>query len=175
MKKTNKAELTITSCIFVWILIVNIIAGALGLVSWPMFFVTIFFFTMGADPKNIPSIFIGGTIGLAFAYLLALGLDKLTPIIGLYATFLPLITIVLGVIIIGGTVWPVGFNNIAFAYLTVAAINIFELKLSDILNNLVMLYVGGGIILGGVVLMNMLGGKLVAKQEAKQKAEEKAE
>lgn len=62
------------------------------------------------------------------------------------------------------------YNPYAFAYLTIAAIDIWNLTFSDILNNLIMLYVGGAIILGGVFVMNIIGGKLVARQEAKQKA-----
>lgn len=164
-KKPSKGETIITACVFVWILFVNILAAVMGLSSWPMFFVTIFFFALGADMKNIPNIFAGGTLGLVSAFLLAKGLAALTPAVGAMGAFSLLITILLAVIILGGLVAPVACNNMAFAYLTAACINIGNISLESIVNNLLMLWIGGAVILGVALLFAQIGTKIVARRK----------
>ena len=66
-QKPSRHQFIVTSCVLVWIFIVNVAAIALGIAGWPLFFVTIFFFALGADMKNVPSIFAGGTLGLIAA------------------------------------------------------------------------------------------------------------
>ncbi len=159
-QKPDRHHLIVTSCVLVWIFIVNIAAIVLGLISWPLFFVTIFFFGLGASPKNIPSIFVGGTLGLAAALGLYAGTFGLAPSLGLLGAFAVSIGIVLTVIILGGTICPVACNNVAFAYLTVATVNFEEITPALIGNHLVTLWVGGAIILGGSILAAKLGEKL---------------
>ena len=72
-QKPDRHHLIVTSAVLVWIFIVNVAAVALGIAGWPLFFVTIFFFALGADMKNIPSIFVGGTLGLVAALALYMG------------------------------------------------------------------------------------------------------
>lgn len=161
MKKTNKNELTVISLVFVWILIVNVASAMLGLAGWPMFFVPIFFFIQGADVKKIPSIFIGATLGLLSALFLVTGLNAMMPSVGLVLSFVVMIAVILAVIIIGGTVLPIACNNVAFAYLTACTIHLEEVTLQSIVNNLLVLYIGGGIMLGGAILASMLGKKII--------------
>ena len=167
MKKTNKNELIVTSVVCLWIFIVNVVAALLGLVGWPMFFVPIFFFIQGADTKKIPSIFIGATLGLLASLLLVTGLGTLTPMIGLVPAFMILIGSILAVIIIGGIVGPIACNNVAFAYLTANTINLEAITPSTILNNLLVLFIGGGIMLAGALFASSIGKKIVSALSAK--------
>ncbi|MDR1539228.1 MAG: hypothetical protein LBU32_14765 [Clostridiales bacterium] len=166
-KKTSKGEIIVCSCIMLWIFIVNIISVIMSLVSWPLFFVTILFFLLGMDKKNIAQIFCGGALGLILALGLAVGLNALAPAIGILPAFAILIFLALAIIIIGGAVAPVCCNNIAFAYLTAATISIEKISPGSILNNLLVLIIGGAIILAGSILAYQLGIKLVTpKTEA---------
>ncbi|MDR1638937.1 MAG: hypothetical protein LBC41_02970 [Clostridiales bacterium] len=159
-KKATKPELIVTSCVLLWIFIVNVACVMFGIVSWPMFFVTIIFFLLGMDQKNILSIFCGGALGLVLALLLALGLGVFGAGLGSFAI---LIFIELAIIILGGTVAPVCCNNIAFAYLTAATINLGTSAnpIGDMLNNLLVFIVGGAIILAGSLFALKIGMKIV--------------
>ena len=132
-QKPSRHQFIVTSCVLVWIFIVNVAAIALGIAGWPLFFVTIFFFALGADMKNVPSIFAGGTLGLIAA---------------------------LAVIILGGTVCPVACNNVAFAYLTVATVNFEAITPALIGYQMAVFWVGGAIILGGSLAAAAIGGKI---------------
>ena len=162
-QKPDRHHLIVTSAVLVWIFIINVAAVALGIAGWPLFFVTIFFFALGADMKNIPSIFVGGTLGLVAALALYMGTFGLASSLGLLGAFSLSIAIVLSVIILGGTVCPVACNNIAFAYLTVATVNFEEITPAIIGSQLITFWVGGAIILGGSLVAAKLGGKLAAK------------
>lgn len=164
MNKPTKQEVIINVVIFLWIFVVNIAAALFSPApGWPMFFVTIFFFAMGADTKKIPSIFAGGAMGLVFALLLGLALTHLTPVIGIVPTLIISLFIILGLVIVGGGYLPVVFNNITFAYLTIATIDM-EIIGGSFLGWLLMLLIGGAVILGGCLLLLNLLLKHFAKQ-----------
>ena len=159
-QKPSRHQFIVTSCVLVWIFIVNVAAIALGIAGWPLFFVTIFFFAMGADMKNVPSIFAGGTLGLIAALGLHAGTFGLAPSLGLLGAFSVSIAIVLAVIILGGTVCPVACNNVAFAYLTVATVNFEAITPALIGYQMAVFWVGGAIILGGSLAAAAIGGKI---------------
>ena len=160
-QKPSRHQFIVTSCVLVWIFIVNVAAIALGIAGWPLFFVTIFFFALGADMKNVPSIFAGGTLGLIAALGLHAGTFGLAPSLGLLGAFSVSIAIVLAVIILGGTVCPVACNNVAFAYLTVATVNFEAITPALIGYQMAVFWVGGAIILGGSLAAAAIGGKIV--------------
>ena len=160
MKKTNRKDLIVLTTVFFWILIVNIGSALMGLVGWPMFFVPIFFFIQGADKGKIPSIFIGATLGLLSSYFLVVGLHFLTPSIGLVLSFVIMITIILAMIIIGGAVFPIACNNVAFAYLTANTINLEGVSFSSTVTNILVLLIGGGIMLGGAIGASEIGKRI---------------
>lgn len=162
MKKTNRNEVIVTSVVCLWIFIVNVVAALLGVVGWPMFFVPIFFFIQGGDTKKIPSIFAGATLGLLASYFLVTGLTTMTPMMGLVPAFMIMIGIILAVIIVGGTVCPIACNNVAFAYLTANTINLEDITFATILNNLLVLFIGGGIMLAGAIIASIIGKKIVS-------------
>ncbi len=159
-QKPSRHQFIVTSCVLVWIFIVNVAAIALGIAGWPLFFVTIFFFALGADMKNVPSIFVGGTLGLIAALGLHAGTFGLAPSLGLLGAFSVSIAIVLAVIILGGTVCPVACNNVAFAYLTVATVNFEAITPALIGYQMAVFWVGGAIILGGSLAAAAIGGKI---------------
>lgn len=159
-QKPSRHQFIVTTCVLIWIFIVNVAAIALGVTGWPLYFVTIFFFALGADKKNIPSIFAGGTLGLIAALGLHAGTFGLAPSLGLLGAFSISIAIVLAVIILGGTVCPVACNNVAFAYLTVATVNFEAITPALIGYQMVVFWVGGAIILGGSLVAAGIGAKI---------------
>ena len=159
-QKPSRHQFIVTACVLVWIFIVNVAAIALGVTGWPLYFVTIFFFALGADMKNIPSIFAGGTLGLVAALGLHAGTFGLAPSLGLLGAFSVSIAIVLAVIILGGTVCPVACNNVAFAYLTVATVNFEAITPALIGYQMAVFWVGGAIILGGALAAAAICGKI---------------
>src|SRR5699024_3875583 len=161
-QKPSRHQFIVTSCVLVWIFIVNVAAIALGIAGWPLYFVTIFFFALGADMKNVPSIFAGGTLGLIAALGLHAGTFGLAPSLGLLGAFSVSIAIVLAVIILGGTVCPVACNNVSFAYLTFATVNFAAMPPSVIGYQMVVFWVGGAIILGGSLAAASIGNKIAA-------------
>ena len=170
-QKPSRHQVIVTSCVLVWIFIVNVAAIALGVAGWPLYFVTIFFFALGADMKNVPSIFAGGTLGLLAALGLHAGTFGLAPSLGLLGAFSVSIGIVLAVIILGGTVCPVACNNVAFAYLTVATVNFEAITPAVIGYQMAVFWIGGAIILGGSLAAATLGGKLAGPHAAPAHAE----
>jgi hypothetical protein len=143
--------------------------------TWPMFFVTILYFIMGNDVKKIPEIFFGGLFGL----LMCLALFWVTwQLMGQSAVFrgepgllefkyayIPVIFVVLGIIIMGGTFCPLIFNNSAFTYLIAGTISLgkfyyapngMELFAREIGNNLLVFLIGGGIFLVGCIVIQKL-------------------
>ena len=161
-QKPNRHQVIVTTCVLIWIFIVNVAAIALGVTGWPLYFVTIFFFALGADMKNVPSLFAGGTLGLIAALGLHAGTFGLAPSLGLLGAFSVSIAIVLAVIILGGTVCPVACNNVAFAYLTVATVNFEAITPAVIGYQMVVFWVGGAIILGGSLAAASIGNKIAA-------------
>jgi hypothetical protein len=143
--------------------------------TWPMFFVTILYFIMGNDPKRSLEIFFGGLFGFLMCLLLFWATWQLMAqsavfrgepgLLGFPHAFIPVIFVILGIIIMGGTVCPLIFNNAAFTYLIAGSISIgkfyytpdgVQLYAREIGNNLLVFLIGGGIFLGGCILIQKL-------------------
>jgi hypothetical protein len=143
--------------------------------SWPMFFVTILYFIMGNDTKKIPEILCGGLFGFAMALLLfwstwqLMGqtavFNGLPGLLEFKYAYIPVIFVVLALIIMGGTVCPLIFNNAAFTYLIAGTISIgkfyytpdgIQLYAREIGNNVLVFLIGGGIFLVGCILIQKL-------------------
>ena len=110
--------------------------------------------------------FTGGSLGLLAALGLHAGTFGLAPSLGALGAFSLSIGVVLAVIILGGTVCPVACNNVAFAYLTVATVNFESVSLASTGYNLLVLWLGGAVILGGSVVAAGIGEKLAARRAA---------
>lgn len=165
MFKKASTQDTVTSVfVLLWIFFINIATLMVtSAPAWPMFFVTIFFFTLGGDTKQIPSIFLGGIVGISFAFVLMKLLGLFAPLIGELAATALLIFIVLAMIIVGGNSFPLIFNNITFVYLTICAIDM-SIIIDSTVEWLIMLVVGGSIILIGAMVIFMLVGKVFSRK-----------
>ncbi|MDR0410509.1 MAG: hypothetical protein LBH75_00855 [Treponema sp.] len=143
--------------------------------SWPMFFVAILYFIMGNDPKKVPEIFFGGALGLLMTLFLFWATWQLMAQSAVFRgepglmefkyAFIPVIFVILGLIIMGGTVCPLFFNNASFAYLIAGSISIgkfyytpdgVQLYAREIGNNFLVFLIGGGIFLCGCILIQKL-------------------
>jgi hypothetical protein len=143
--------------------------------TWPMFFVTILYFIMGNNPKKSLEIFCGGLFGLLMALLLFWATWQLMGQSAVFRgepgllefkyAFIPVIFVILGLIIMGGTVCPLIFNNAAFTYLVAGSISIgkfyytpdgIALYAREIGNNVLVFLIGGGIFLAGCILIQKL-------------------
>lgn len=163
--KPTKPDLIIHVVIWAWILIVNVAAHAMHLEAWPMYFIPLFFFLLDADVKKIVMIFASSAIGIILAFCLRSGMMLLAPAFGEMPAFIMVIAAVLGILLIGGTYAPGFLNNIAFAYLIAASIMITDLDAGKLFNHLAVLFIGGGIMLGGCILLATFAMKKLGVEE----------
>jgi hypothetical protein len=143
--------------------------------TWPMFFVTILYFIMGNNAQKIPEILCGGLFGFLMCLLLFWGTWQLMGQTAVFRgepgllefkyAFIPVIFVILGLIIMGGTVCPLICNNCAFTYLIAGSISLgkffyapngVELYFREIGNNVLVFLIGGGIFLAGCILIQKL-------------------
>ncbi len=164
--KAKKEQVIPSIFVFLWILVINLITPLITVVpAWPMFLVSIFFFVMGEDLKNIKQIFGGGISGIILMYFLSIALLKLQPIWGKEITMFILLAFMLSLIIIGGNFLPIIFNNITFAFLTVGTINLDPVLIhNSCIGWLMMLIIGGTIILGGIFVIVSIVNKIMIKR-----------
>ena len=164
-KKASKQEIVTSIGMLIWIFLVNIVTPMItSAPPWPMFLVTIFFFTLGGDVKQIKTIFLSGIVGICMTYIVLQILIMITPIMGETAAMALLIFIVLALIIVGGNFFPVIFNNITFAFLTICTID-FAIIESSFMSWLLMFLIGGAIILTGALVIVTVIGKVFARKE----------
>lgn len=162
-KEVSKQAILTSVLITIWIFVVNVVTPLITTAPpWPMFFVTIFFAVLGNDPKNIKMIALSGGAGILIGFILMTVLGIVAPIFGILPSFLVLLFIALGTIIIGGNWFPLFLNNITFGYLTICAIDIPSIP-DMFVSWILMFIIGGVIILGGVFLLGMLAAKICAK------------
>lgn len=159
-KKVTKQALVTSIFILFWIFAINIVTPMItSAPAWPMFFVTIFFFVLGGDVKQIPSIFLSGFVGILLAFVVYSILGVIAPVLGVAGATALLIFIALAIIIVGGNWFPMFLNNITFGYLTVCAIDLTIIP-ERFAGWMLMLLIGGPIILGGALLLATLAGKI---------------
>ncbi|MDR2052264.1 MAG: hypothetical protein LBP80_02540 [Treponema sp.] len=206
-KKPDKITVLVTGGIFLWVFIANFVCvsflfpvfdriltasgkffpnvyNSYSTPTWPMFFVTIFYFIMGNTPKKSLDILCGGLFGLLMALFLFWATWQLMGQSAVFRgepgllefkyAFIPVIFVILGVIIMGGTFCPLIFNNVAFGYLVAGSISLgkfyytpngVELFAREIGNYTLVFLIGGGIFLGGCILIqNVLIKLLTAKK-----------
>lgn len=170
LKKASKQEIVTSVCILLWIFVVNVATPMItSLPAWPMFFVTIFFFTLGANVKQIPTIFLSGIMGILSAFVLIKLLGVMAPVLGEVSATLILLFSVLAIIIVGGNFLPVLFNNITFCYLTVCTIDMALIEGSTT-GWLLMHIVGGMVILAGALLISIMVDKCFKERKVEEVA-----
>lgn len=168
-KDVSKQQVLASVFILIWIFIINVVTPLVTtLPAWPMFFVTIFFFILGGDLKNIKVVFLSGFVGITLTYLVFALVGVFAPIIGELPATAILLFLALGLIIVGGNWFPVCLNNIAFAYMTAATVDLTIINSSSTIGWLIMLFVGGAAILGGALGGVMLADKICNKEKKSQ-------
>ena len=109
-----------------WILIANAFFHAIEFeYSWLVFLSNIMLFTMEGDIKDrFTSVELGGLVGMVLTVLAMLAIGALTPVLGGMPGLLLPLGVVLFILIILHPYAPKVLNNVGFAYLTVACIDI---------------------------------------------------
>ena len=132
-----------------WIMIVNAVLLAKHIpFTWTIFFANIFFFMLGADIKKWKEILFGGLFGLATAWIAVTGVHALAPMLGeLPAALISCGSVVVFILMLG-PVLPVICNDIAFAYFTIAMIDVGTV-LQNTVPSMVVFLVGGLVMVGG--------------------------
>lgn len=170
-KVTKKFLLFFRTSLLVWILIANAIIHLVGFeYSWLIFISNIMLFTLEGDVKDrFLTVELGGLVGLVLTVLTLLAVGALTPVLGDLFGFLVPLGIVLALLILVHPYAPKVLNNVGFAYLTCACID-----LNAFLSNIPLfigVFVGGSLVFNGVCVLLMkpmktLAIKSVTKAEA---------
>jgi hypothetical protein len=88
--------------------------------TWPAFFISIFFFLAGMDVKQLVNIMAGAIFGLILATLLMMAAGALIPSMGMTWGILVPLFVILFVLVAFGELLPWICNNYAFSYFTIA-------------------------------------------------------
>lgn len=160
-KNVSQQQLVTSIFILLWIFIINVASPMITTVPpWPMFFVAICIALTG----DVKKVFLSGLTGILLLGVLNLCLVALAPIIGELVAVLFLTFVVLAIILVGENWLPICLNNITFAYITVGTINL-DIVGESFVGWLLMFVIGGAIIFGGIILINIISGKIFAKKD----------
>lgn len=148
--------------LLVWILIANAIIHLTGMeYSWLIFLSNIMMFTLEGDVKDrLVTVELGGLVGLVFTVAGLLSISALTPILGDFLGFILPLAVVLFILIILHPYAPKVLNNVGFAYLTVACIDIPALTTH--LPQFFITFIVGSVIFNGVCVLLMKPAKALA-------------
>ena len=154
--------------LLVWILIANAIIHVTGLeYSWLIFLSNIMMFTLEGDVKDrFITVELGGLVGLILTVIALLSITALTPVLGGFFGFLIPLAVVLFILIIlpqffiTFIVGSVLFNNVGFAYLTVACID--TTALATHLPQFFITFIVGSVLFNGVCVLLMKPAKALA-------------
>ena len=145
-----------------WILIVNGVCHVIGFeYSWLIFISNIMLFTMEGDIKDrFVSVELGGLVGLIFTVVALVSIGLLSGVIGEFWGFMIPLAVILFVLIILHPYAPKVLNNVGFAYLTVACVDV-----NALLENLALffaVYIVGSLVFNGVCILLMKPAKALA-------------
>ena len=163
---TKRFLLCFRLMLLVWILIVNSILHVVGFAySWLIFLSNIMLFTMEGDIKDrFVSVELGGLVGMVFTVIALLAIPFLTPVLGSFFGFLIPLAVVLFILIILHPYAPKVLNNVGFAYLTVACIDIPALTAH--LPQFFIIFIVGSVLFNGVCVLLMKPAKALAVRSA---------
>lgn len=148
---------TFRLCLLIWVIIANIIVHQTGFAyGWLIFISNIMMFTMeGNNRDKFISVEVGGLVGLVFTVGMVTAMVELTPVIGDFMGFLIPLSVVLFVLIMLHPYAPKVLNNVGFAYLTCACIDV-EGFMGNMWVN-IGVFAGGSLIFNGVCLLILKG------------------
>lgn len=166
MKKDNESRFGLISgvLLIIWILITNAVLFAIGFqYTWVVFISNIMMFTMAGDLKTrFLSVEIGGMVGLILTVCMLLVAQAITPAVGPLMGFIIPLCVILILLILVHPYAPVVFNNVGFAYLVCATINIPAFA-ENIPQHLIGFVIGSLVFNGVSILLLKLVQKLMAK------------
>lgn len=112
--------------LLVWILIANAILTIMNFqYGWLIFISNIMLFTMEGDIKDrLISVEVGGFVGLVLTVVALIAISALKPVLGNLFGFLIPLAVVLFILIVLHPYAPKVLNNVGFAYLTCACIDV---------------------------------------------------
>ena len=148
--------------LLVWILIANAIIHLTGMeYSWLIFLSNIMMFTLEGDVKDrLVTVELGGLVGLVLTVAALLSISALTPVLGDFLGFILPLAVVLFILIILHPYAPKVLNNVGFAYLTVACIDIPALTAH--LPQFFIIFIVGSVLFNGVCVLLMKPAKALA-------------
>lgn len=143
--------------LLVWILIANAVIHLTGMeYSWLIFLSNIMMFTLEGDVKDrLVTVELGGLVGLVLTVA-----ALLTPVLGDFFGFILPLAVVLFILIILHPYAPKVLNNVGFAYLTVACIDIPALTAH--LPQFFITFIVGSVLFNGVCVLLMKPAKALA-------------
>lgn len=149
-----------------WILIANAVIHLTGMeYSWLIFLSNIMMFTLEGDVKDrLVTVELGGLVGLVLTVAALLSISALTPVLGDFLGFILPLAVVLFILIILHPYAPKVLNNVGFAYLTVACIDIPALTAH--LPQFFITFIVGSVIFNGVCVLLMKPAKALAVRSA---------
>lgn len=155
-EKQKKFLFTFRVALVVWILIMNAIVHVSGFeYGWLIFISNIMLFTMEGEVKDrLISVELGGLVGLLLAVFLLIAVTKLTPAVGGTLGLLIPLAIILILLIICHPYAPKVLNNVGFAYLTCATIDIPAF--SQNIGLFIGTFIVGSLIFNGVAILILL-------------------
>ena len=152
--------------LLVWVLIINCVIHFCEIpFGWLVFLSNILFFLLEEKDvkRKMLTVEIGGCVGLVLGYVLILLMGLLTPVLGkVFGFFLPLAAILSMLILLHPKI-PLIFNNVAFAYLTVACIDHSALMVN--LPRYLITFLIGSLVFNGGALLLMKPAKLLAGKQ----------
>ncbi len=153
--------------LLVWILVANAFLHAISFeYNWLIFLSNIMLFTMEGDVKDrFISVEIGGLVGLLLTVGALLAITALTPVLGSMAGFLIPLAVVLFLLVIVHPYAPKVFNNVGFAYLTVACID--TTAFATHIPMFFATFIVGSLIFNGVCILLMKPAKALAIKSIK--------
>lgn len=160
-EKQKKFLFTFRVALVVWILIMNALVHIVGFeYGWLIFISNIMLFTMeGEVMERFISVELGGLVGLLLTVFLLIAVTRLTPVVGGLAALLIPLAIILILLVICHPYAPKVLNNVGFAYLTCATIDIPAF--SENIGLFIGAFVIGSLIFNGVAILIM---KVVQKK-----------
>ena len=141
--------------LLLWILIANAILNVMNFqYGWLIFISNIMLFTMEGDIKDrLISVEVGGFVGLVLTVAALFAISALTPVLGSLFGFLVPLAVVLFILIVLHPYAPKVLNNVGFAYLTCACIDVTAFS-----SNIPLFFgtfIAGSLIFNGVCVLLM--------------------
>lgn len=171
-KGISRQRLITGLVVAIWLSITLFILELFGIHGgWPAFLTLMFFTLGGAKMESLKPIFIGGTVGLLAAALLVLGVEALMTVgIGMQVGIFIMVFLIVFLLVVLEDLSHLLFNSYSFAYFTVALVPAQQATIEWLL----VLYLGGGLFLGGVIFtLRYLKKSAIKKAQESQEAQEK--